>query len=64
PQAEDQSVQYVPDLAGIGGGHNDLYTHEEYHRMLEEIMRSQELKPIDPAETSISFIRSKKNKAQ
>lgn len=39
----------------IGGGHNDLYTHEEYHRMLEEIMKSQELKPINADETSLSF---------
>lgn len=44
----------------IGGGHNDLYTHEEYHRMLEEIMKSQELTPINTEETSISFVRSKK----
>lgn len=41
----------------IGGGHNDLYTSEEYHRMLEEIMKTDELKPINPEETSISFIR-------
>lgn len=41
----------------IGGGHNNLYTHEEYHRMLEEIMKSQELKPINPEETSLSFSR-------
>lgn len=41
----------------LGGGHNDLYTHEEYHRMLEEIMASQELQPINPNETSISFVR-------
>lgn len=48
----------------IGGGHNDLYTHEEYHRMLEEIMLSQELKPIDPKETSISFVRFKKREVK
>ena len=41
----------------IGGGHNDLYTHEEYHRMLEEIVDTHELKPINPDETSISFKR-------
>ncbi len=41
----------------IGGGHNDLYTHEEYHRMLEEIIDSEELKPINPEETSLSFKR-------
>ena len=44
----------------IGGRHNDLYRYEEYHRMLEEIMSSQELQPINPKETSISFVRSKK----
>lgn len=47
----------------IGGGHNNLHTFEEYHRMLEEIMQSKELKEIDPSQTSINFIR-KKEKAQ
>lgn len=41
----------------IGGGHNNLYTFEEYHRMLEEIMKSEELKPIDPTQTSLSLKR-------
>lgn len=47
----------------IGGGHNDLYTHEEYHRMLEEIMTSKELKSINTNETSISFVSPRKKKA-
>lgn len=46
----------------IGGGHNDLFTHEEYHRMLEEIMKSKELAPINKGETSISFVKPKKKK--
>ena len=39
----------------IGGGHNDLYTHEDYHRMLEEIIVAEEQKPINADETSLSF---------
>ncbi len=46
----------------IGGGHNDLFTHEEYHRMLEEIVMSKELVPINKGETSISFVKPKKKK--
>lgn len=46
----------------IGGGHNDLFAHEEYHRMLEEIMKSKELEPINIGETSISFVKPKKKK--
>ncbi|WP_436514619.1 alpha/beta hydrolase [Ekhidna sp. To15] len=45
----------------IGAGHNDLYTHEEYHRMLEEIVKTEELTPIKPDETSLSFKRKEKN---
>lgn len=45
----------------IGGGHNDLYTHEEYHRMLEEIIVAEEQKPINPDETSLSFKQKAKN---
>ena len=44
----------------IGGGHNNLHTFEEYHRMLEEIMNSKELTAIDPDATSITFARKKK----
>lgn len=44
----------------IGGGHNNLHTFEEYHRMLEEILLSKLPKEIDPNETSISFKRRKK----
>lgn len=44
----------------VGGGHNDLHTFEEYHRMLEEILRSGELKPVDPEMTSLNFIRKKR----
>jgi alpha-beta hydrolase superfamily lysophospholipase len=43
----------------VGGGHNNLHTFEEYHRMLEEILMSGELKPIDPEETSLNFKRKK-----
>ena len=43
----------------IGGGHNNLHTFEEYHRMLEEIMASKELQPINPEETSLTFSRKK-----
>ncbi|WP_420317107.1 alpha/beta hydrolase [Ekhidna sp.] len=44
----------------IGGGHNNLHTFEEYHRMLEEALNSAELKPIDPEKSSLNF-SSKKN---
>ena len=44
----------------IGGGHNDLHTFEEYHRMLEEILNSRELEPIDPNDSSLHFSRKKK----
>lgn len=43
----------------IGGGHNNLHTFEEYHRMLEEIMSSKHLEPINPDETSLTFSRKK-----
>ena len=46
----------------IGGGHNNLHTFEEYHRMLEEALNSAELKPIDPNRTSLNFTRNKKGK--
>ena len=41
----------------IGGGHNNLHTFEEYHRMMEEILHSKLPKEIDPSETSLSFRR-------
>jgi pimeloyl-ACP methyl ester carboxylesterase len=44
----------------IGGGHNNLHTFEEYHRMLEEILTSGELKPVDPDATSLNFRRKKR----
>lgn len=44
----------------IGGGHNDLHTHEEYHRMLDEVLNSGELEPVDPDATSLTFARKKK----
>lgn len=55
-----------PDItrfyAIIGGGHNNLYTFEEYHRMLEEIVNSKLPKPVNAEETSLSFKRSNKIK--
>lgn len=44
----------------IGGGHNNLHTFEEYHRMLEEVLTSGELKPVDPEATSLNFRRKKR----
>jgi len=44
----------------IGGGHNNLHTYEENHRMLEEILNSKLPKSIDPKETSLNFKRKKK----
>lgn len=41
----------------IGGGHNNLHTFEEYHRMMEEILNSRELKPIDPTNSSLQFTK-------
>jgi uncharacterized protein len=41
----------------IGGGHNNLHTFEEYHRMLEEVLNSRELKPIDPSKSSLQFTK-------
>lgn len=46
----------------IDAGHNNLYTKEEYHRMLDEILNSKLPKVIDPQETSINFQRKKKRK--
>jgi len=44
----------------IGGGHNNMHTFEEYHRMMEEILHAKLPKEIDPSETSLSFKRKKK----
>ena len=44
----------------IGGGHNNLHTFEEYHRMLEEVLHSKLPTIVDPKETSINFKRGKK----
>lgn len=44
----------------IGGGHNNLFTFEEYHRMLEEIVNSKLPKEVDVRSTSLSFKRPKK----
>ena len=46
----------------IGGGHNNLHTFEEYHRMLEEIMASKDLQAINPDETSLTFSQVKNSK--
>lgn len=44
----------------VGGGHNNLHTFEDYHRILEEILTSgQDWKPVDPAQTSLNFKRKK-----
>lgn len=45
--------------AVIGAGHNNMHTHEEYHRMLEEILHSKLPREIDPLETSLNFKRKK-----
>ena len=45
----------------IGAGHNNLYTKEEYHRMLDEILNSKLPYEINPDETSIAFKRKKKS---
>jgi len=56
--------QIKPDITRlysvIGAGHNNLYTFEEYHRMLEEIVNSKQSQPISPEETSLNFRRGKK----
>jgi len=46
----------------IGAGHNNLYTYEEYHRYLEEILDSRSAKPFNEAETSLSFGKKWKEK--
>lgn len=46
----------------IDGGHNNLNTFEEYHRMMEEILNSKLPKYVDPSETSLNFTKKKKGK--
>ncbi len=50
-----------PDLTRlysvIGGGHNNLHTFEEYHRMMEEILQSKLPGAVNPEETSLNFKR-------
>lgn len=48
----------------IGGGHNNLNTFEEYHRMMEEVLNSKLPKAIDPSETSLNFRRKDKKQKQ
>lgn len=43
----------------VEGGHNNLHTFEEYHRMLEEILNSGEIQEVDPEQTSLNFRRKK-----
>ena len=45
----------------IGGGHNNLHTFEEYHRMLEEVLNSKLPQVIKPEETSLNFRRKRKS---
>lgn len=44
----------------IGGGHNNLHTFPEYHRILDEILHSKLPKEIDPELTSLNFRRNRK----
>ena len=46
----------------IGGGHNNLNTFEEYHRMLEEVLNSKMPGRVSPEETSLNFKRRKKKR--
>lgn len=46
----------------IEGGHNNLHTFEEYHRMLEEVLNSKLPHEIDPEATSLNFRRKRKSK--
>ena len=46
----------------IDGGHKNLHNFESYHRALKEILSSKVLKEIDRENTSIDFIRKKRNK--
>jgi len=46
----------------IDGGHKNLHNFESYHRALKEILSSKLLQEIDRENTSIDFIRKKRNK--
>ena len=46
----------------IDGGHKNLHNFESYHRALKEILSAKLLKEIDRENTSIDFIRKKRNK--
>ena len=52
-----KSPKFARLYSVIGGGHNNLHTFTEYHRMLEEILMSEGLKEVDPNETSLNFKR-------
>jgi len=45
----------------IDGGHKNLHNYEGYHRALKEILNSKDLQKIDRENTSIGFIRKKRN---
>ena len=44
----------------INGGHNNLHTFPQYHRFLEEILKSKQPKEVDPATSSLNFRRSRR----
>jgi pimeloyl-ACP methyl ester carboxylesterase len=44
----------------IGGGHNNLYTFEAYHRLLDEIVNARAPQVLREEETSLSFKRAQK----
>ncbi len=46
----------------IGGGHKNLHNFEDYHRALKEILQSKEMETFERKNTSIDFVRKKKNK--
>ena len=52
-----RSPKFARLYSVIGGGHNDLHTFDEYHRMLEEILYTEGLTDVDPNETSLNFKR-------
>ena len=52
-----KSPKFARLYSVIGGGHNNLHTFDEYHRMLEKILMSEGLKEVDPNETSLNFKR-------
>ncbi len=43
----------------INVGHNNLHTFPQYHRFLEEILKSKAPKEVDPATSSINFRRKR-----